>query len=86
MTLFSPEVQARIDILRAKVADGTYSLTDQQEAVRLMREDRKAASLTAASVRAKAKAAIPNSDDLLDGLLNAPGMVIGGVDEYGSIE
>lgn len=71
MTLLSPELQARIDILRAKAADGTYSLEDQKEAIAYLRQERKAATLTAASVRAKAKAAIPNSDDLLDGLIQS---------------
>lgn len=65
-TPYSPETLSRIAILRQKAADGTASLEEMREAVRLLRGDRRAAATSSeSSRRSKAKAVIPNADDML---------------------
>jgi len=64
------ELQQKIAIWRQKSAEGTLTLDEMREAVVLLREGRRSAA-TAASTgarRAKAKAAIPSADDMLDEL------------------
>lgn len=65
----SPEVAARIVALRAKAEDGTATLDEMREGVRLMRADRvSAAVVSEKSRRTKAKAEIKSADDMLDEL------------------
>ena len=67
--MISPELSARIAVWRQKSLDGTITLDEQREALKLMREGRLAAAQSsAASKRSKAKAAVPNADDLLSEL------------------
>lgn len=65
----SPELQARIAAWRQKAADGTITLDEMKEAIIVMRESRRSASVEAKASRAsggtKAKA---NADDLLNQL------------------
>ena len=67
----SPEVIAKLAILRQKAAEGTLSVDEMKEAVILMRGDRKATASAPASSgtrRAKAKAEIKSADEMLDEL------------------
>lgn len=64
--MYSPEVQARLAQLRAKLADGSITEEEMIEGVRLLRGDRKAAAQSSETAkRRKAVAAIPSADDLL---------------------
>lgn len=68
-TPYSPETLAEIAQLRAKCADGTATKEDMVRAVKLLRGDRRAAaSASESSRRSKAKAVIPNADDMLNEL------------------
>lgn len=65
----SLETAARIAQLRVKAADGTLTQEDMREAVLLLRGDRRSAAAASDTARrAKAKAAIPDADDLLNEL------------------
>ena len=68
----SPEVIAKLAILRQKANEGNLSVEEMKEAVILMRGDRKAiASAPTGSTstrRAKAKAEIKSADEMLDEL------------------
>ncbi len=65
----TPELQQKIAIWRAKIADNTITEAEMQEAVIALREGRmNAAKASDTSRRAKVKAAIPNADDLLNEL------------------
>lgn len=68
----SPDVQARIVILRQKAIDGTLTQEEMREGIILMRGDRKAAAASVASSgakrTAKAKAEIKSADEMLDEL------------------
>lgn len=65
-TPYSPETLARIAQLRAKCADNSATLEEMREAVKLLRGDRRnAAASSETSKRSKAKAVIPNADDML---------------------
>ena len=67
----SPEVIAKLAILRQKANEGTLSVDEMKEAVILMRGDRKATASAPASSgtrRAKAKAEIKSADEMLDEL------------------
>ncbi len=67
--MISPELSAKIQVWRQKSLDGTITIEEQREALKLMREGRLAAAqASAAGKRAKAKAAVPNADDLLNEL------------------
>jgi len=70
-TPYTLETLSRIAILRQKAADGSITLDDMREAVRLMRGDRKSA-VTASEAgtkrRAIAKAVIPSADEMLSEL------------------
>ena len=67
--MISPELAAKISLWRAKSLDGTITMEEMREAVKQMREGRLAASQASAnSKRSKAKAAVPNADDLLNEL------------------
>ena len=65
----SPDVQAKLAVLRQKAIDGTLSLDEMKEAVVLMRGDRKAAAVVSDNSRRKrAKAEIKSADEMLDEL------------------
>ena len=65
----SPEVAARIVSLRSKAEDGTATLEDMREGVRLLRGDRVSAAVTSEKSRkVKAKAQIKSADEMLDEL------------------
>lgn len=67
--MLSPETQAKFAIWRAKAAEGTLTIEEQKEAIAAIRGDRRAAAVTKESAtRKRAKAIIPNADDLLDEL------------------
>lgn len=67
----SPEVTAKIVVLRQKMMDGTATIDELKQAVELMRGDRKAIASAPTSTgarRAKAKAEIKSADEMLDEL------------------
>jgi hypothetical protein len=65
----SPELQAKIASWRAKAVDGTITKEEMQEAILLMRQDRRGAAIasekSAATKVTKAKAVIPSAEDML---------------------
>ena len=64
----TPEVSARIAILRQKALDNTLTLEDCKEGITLLRQGRVSAAYASENSRAKktaVKAAIPSADDLL---------------------
>lgn len=70
-TLYSPETQARLAILRSKLADGTITILELKEGINLMRGDRKNAAEAANRPKARTKAPkaiVAHADDLLDEL------------------
>lgn len=65
----SPDTQAKLAAWRLKAAEGTLTLEESIEAVKLLRAGRmQALASSASSTRKKAIAAIPAADDLLAGL------------------
>lgn len=65
----SAELQAKIDIWRAKAVDGTLSLEEMVVGMRALRGERvSAASQSTTARRAKAVKVIPKADDLLNEL------------------
>ena len=66
--IMTPETQARIQELRAKSAAGTITTEELREAITVLRQARGAAPQATAGTKARAKAAKPNSDDLLSEL------------------
>ena len=67
---YSLETQQKMAVWRQKAMEGTLTLEEQRQAVEIMRADRRNAAHAAASGarRAKAKAAIPSADAMLDEL------------------
>ena len=62
----SPELTSKIAIWRAKAVNNTLSLEDMKEAITALRQDRVGASIASdSSRRKKAKAEIPDANDLL---------------------
>ncbi len=62
----SPELQSKIALWRQKAVAGTLSPDEMREAILALRQDRIGASIaSSASKRTKAKAEIPDADDLL---------------------
>lgn len=62
--MYSPELSSKIAVWRAKAADGTLSLDEMREAIRLMRQGR----MTAVNASQKAKKTsgpAKSADDLL---------------------
>jgi hypothetical protein len=51
--LLSPELQSRIELLRAKAIAGQLTLEEQKEAIRMLRADRVAAAARGRASRAK---------------------------------
>ena len=66
--MFSPELSAKLAMWRAKVADNSITQAELQEAVRLLREERRSAVESSAKKRARAAKAEVNADDLLKDL------------------
>ena len=65
----SPEVSARLAVLKQKASENTLTIDEMREGVRLMREDRKVASTVSAVSRTKrARAEIKSADEMLDEL------------------
>lgn len=65
---FTPEVQARIQILRAKALDNTITQEELREAIQLLRADRFASA--SASAKGKAAKAAKSAPVDADALLN----------------
>lgn len=66
----SPELAAKFPLWRAKEQAGQLTDEDMVEIVKAIRQDRIGAAAASEGARRKvAKAAIPNADDLLDGLV-----------------
>lgn len=62
----SPELQSKIALWRQKAISGTLTQDEMKEAITALRADRVGAAVaSAASKRSKAKAEIPDADDLL---------------------
>lgn len=62
----SPELQSKIALWRQKAVQGTLTQDEMKEAILALRQDRVgAATASAAAKRSKAKAEIPDADDLL---------------------
>jgi len=62
----SPELQSKISIWRQRAINGTLTQDEMKEAILALRQDRIGAAVaSAASKRTKAKAEIPDADDLL---------------------
>ena len=62
------EYQNKTALLRIKAADGTLTLEDMREIIKILRQDRMAAGQTARATAAKRKKAhveIPHADDML---------------------
>ena len=69
MTTISPETASKIAVWRAKSADGTLTIEELREAIKIMRQDRiSAAHASATSRQAKAKTVIPAAADLLSAM------------------
>lgn len=65
----TPEMHARLQVLKQKDREGTATLADYKEAVVLMRGDRARSHVASeTSRRSKVKAAIPSADDMLNEL------------------
>ena len=61
------EMQARLAEWRKKSAEGTISLEEMREAIKLLRAGREAAFTASAAAKRKVAAkVIPHADDLLD--------------------
>lgn len=65
----TPEMMLKIAAIREKVKDGTATLEDMKEGIRLVREDRTGALTASAASKKKAiKAEVPSAADLLNEL------------------
>ena len=68
--ILSPELASKIAVWREKAKAGTLTQDEMRQAVAMMRGDRKSAAAASTQAKAKkAKAAIPDGDDLLNDLL-----------------
>jgi len=63
--VFSPELNSKLAIWRAKTLDGTITREELTEAVRLLREERRSAIEASAKRRTRAKAEVKDADALL---------------------
>lgn len=62
----TPEIQSRIAIYRAKIADGTITLDEMKQAVLEIRGPRRnAATSSDQAKRTKAKKVVQSADDML---------------------
>ena len=66
--MYSPEVNARLNALRAKAADGTITQVELSEGVALLRQGRRSSVEAASKRRTSAAKATRNADDLLNEL------------------
>lgn len=67
--MYSPEVQAKIALLRQKAASESLTMEEMREAIILLRGERRSAIASSeASRRAKAKKQVKSADELLDEL------------------
>lgn len=69
--MYSPEVQSRLVTIRAKASDGTATVEDYREAIRLIREGRVSALQAQKASRSSSKKtskAPVNTDALFDEL------------------
>lgn len=67
--LLSPELQSRIELLRAKSLAGTLTIEEQKEAIRHLRADRMAAAERGRTAKARAtKAPTRSAVELLGAL------------------
>lgn len=66
--MFSAELQAKMNIWRAKIADGTIEKSELIEAVKLLREERKSAVESAGKRKARATSSVQSAEDLLKAL------------------
>jgi len=64
-SITSPETQTRLDALRQKASSGPLTMEEMREVVVHLRADRKSAASTKAKSTSKAKAIIPDADELL---------------------
>ncbi len=66
----SPELQAKIELWRAKGLEGTLTPEDMKEAITALRESRISACFASAGARAKvAKNPIPSAEELLEKII-----------------
>ena len=66
MSAQSPEMQSKIAVWRARADAGTLTEAEMTEGIRALRADRfGAATASDTAKRTRAKAAIPDADDLL---------------------
>lgn len=68
--MLSPEIQTKLAVWRAKALDGTLTMEEQREAIIILRESRRSASVYAAEGKAKAKKGPTKSADELFGMLD----------------
>jgi hypothetical protein len=65
----TPVVQSKIEHWRKSCQDGTITIEDYKEAIRMLRGGREAAAkASSTTARKKAIAAVPSAEDLLDEL------------------
>lgn len=63
--MYSPELQSKLQLLRAKVADNTITDDEVKEAAVLLRQERRAAQENSAKRRVRAKEMTKSGEDLL---------------------
>lgn len=62
----TPEIASKVAVWRAKAANNTLTLEEMREAIAIMRQGRLgAAAASSAARRSRAKAEIPDAEDLL---------------------
>lgn len=66
--MYSPQTQSRIAHLRSKCADGSVTMEELREAVKLMREDRFTATTASAAAKQRKTKAPVNVGALFDSL------------------
>lgn len=64
----TPEIQARIALLRSKANDGTLTLEDMREGIKLLREERMSVASSTPSKSRTPKAPAKSATALLDEL------------------
>lgn len=69
----SPEVQSRVTLLRSKILDGTATLEEMREGIKLLRQDRHAAQ--DAAIKGKKRTSAPKRPAAsMDDMMKALGM------------
>lgn len=64
--MLSPQDQSRLSALRSKAIDGSISMEEMKEVIKILRQGRLAAATSAAT--SKAKKATKSADDMLSEL------------------